>query len=290
MNKKLFAELTIVIASVVNKLSHEWINQINIFANNGISIIISIPPEIPVEDVYKRGFDKKVNIINSDLIGQVNQRYFAHKHSNTKFIMNMDDDIYIDLNNLNNLLVQYSKLPYKSCLAPKLFQSGKRNKESRLLALFRNIFIYSSVLTPKAGSVACTSFPVPHRFNIDPSIKKYEEVDWLPGGILILHRSDLLDYRYYKFRGKAYCEDLIFSFLIKNKGLRLYLATDSYYSTPEHQYYNLSGSEFINFIYHDFIARNYYRRLRNFPFINLLIAYFGISINYLINKLISLSK
>ena len=290
MNNKLFNELTIVIASLATNLSHDWINQINTFANNGIRIIISIPPGIHLEDVYKKGFSKKVNIINSDLLGQVNQRYFAHKYSTTKFIMNMDDDIYIDLNDIKILLVQYYKLPFKSCLAPKLFQSKKVNKESRLLILFKNIFIYSSFVTPKSGSVARSSFPVPYRYNIATSVKKYQEVDWLAGGILLLHRSDLIDYRYYKFRGKAYCEDLIFSFLIKNNGLRLYLATDIFYTTKEKEYYNLSILEFIDFIYHDFIARNYYRKLRNFPFLNLSIAYLAISINYLIVKLIALSN
>ena len=98
----------------------------------------------------------------------------------------------------------------------------KRNSFYNFKFYFKNTFLYLN-LHPKPGSISTSSFPVPF-FKLKISNKThYDEVNWLPGGVLILRVKDLVMEDYFPFEGKAYCEDLIHSFFLKKKGLKLYI-------------------------------------------------------------------
>ena len=95
MNK--LKEISIIVPSTIVNIEKKWVDNLNSFSEKGITIIISIPPNISIYNAYKKGFSKKIKIINAKNIGQVNQRQYAYKFSITKYIILMDDDILINI-------------------------------------------------------------------------------------------------------------------------------------------------------------------------------------------------
>lgn len=267
-------DLTIIVPSNVIKIKKRWIKQINNYALSGIKVIISIPPEIRKKEVFKRGFINKINIINAEFKGQVKQRYIAYKYCDSELIMHMDDDIILDIKILKNLINDYSLLPEKSCFAPYLYEDSIQEKNNVIRRLKNTILFFG--IRKKSGAVGISSFPIPHK-RFEKS--KFTEVDWIPGGLLLIRKEDCLYYDYFNLPGKAYCEDLIHSRLLKNNGIRLFISNTCSYYTKVAKYKDLSLIYFLSYIKSDFIARNYYRKLIKNPFLPMLNAYFFI-INY----------
>ena len=275
-------DLTIIIATNLKNIKKTTIYQINNYASNGIKIILSIPPESDIIKTFKLGFSEKILIIKSNLTGQVKQRQYAYKFCKTKFIMQMDDDIEFDTKKINTLLLHFKKLPHNSCLAPYL--NLKSNSFSRLSNIARNLFLYCDFF-PKAGSIARSSFPIPFVKFKNSQTNLYEEVNWLPGGILILRKEDIIKEDYFPFKGKAFCEDLIHSFILKEKGIKLYISNKLFFTTPLESYRNLNLFNFFKLIKNDFLIRNYYRNLVKNKFLPFLIAYLYIFTCFFLTKI-----
>ncbi len=279
-------DLTIIIPSTLAKLTTTWINQINNYCLKGIRVIISIPPALDEELVYKKGLSKNLSVLRSKEKGQVSQRQYAYDFCSTKLIMHMDDDVLIDIKVIEKLLTQYQKLPTNSCLAPYVNRKSNNEKENKIVKSIKNLILYSSI-SPISGTVAPTSFPIPHQpIKNNPNIL-YKEVEWLPGGILILRKADVITVKYFKFKGKAYCEDLIQSYLFKSRGMRLYLS--KYYCEDDSiikSYNELSIKEFIMYLYNDYIIRNYYRQLVGKNIFLLTYVYLFIITGYIYRNLL----
>ena len=276
-------DITLIVPSIVNNISQKWIHQINHYCENSISIIISVPPFMDIKKIYDQGFSKEILIINSDKKGQVYQRQFAYKYTKTKLIMHMDDDIIFDLQSLKGLLEIFNNLPEKSCLAPSLNNKiKKKNFRSNLFFYIRNLLLFSD-LNPKPGSIASTSFPVPH-CNINNK-NNTQKVEWLPGGISLIRKKHCITKDYFKFKGKAYCEDLFLSSILTKNKIQLFLSNKFLYETKIESYRFLSLRKFIIFIMGDFKIRNFYRKKMNTPFIRFMIPYLFLISAYLITKL-----
>lgn len=277
-------DLTIIIPSNIINIDKKWIIQINNFALLGIKVIISIPPGIIIKEVYKKGFINKIKIINSKNRGQVKQRYIAYKYCNSELIMHMDDDIILDIKELNNLIKEFSLLPKKSCLAPYLYKSSKQIKNKNLFRQLKDTILFFSIKR-KPGTIGLSSFPIPFE-RINGS--KFTEVEWIPGGLLLLRKEDTIPFDFFNLPGKAYCEDLIHSQLLKNKGISLFISNNCSYSTEISHYKDLSFSLFFSYIKNDFIARNSFRRIVKNPLFPMLNAYFFIINYYLFYNFIKL--
>jgi hypothetical protein len=52
------------------------------------------------------------------------------------------------------------------------------------------------------------------------------ESEWLPGGVALCHKADLITHDYYPFPGKAFSEDLIHSVLWRQQGCRFWTLLD----------------------------------------------------------------
>ena len=121
-----------------------------------------MPPGLDIKEIYKKGFSKDILIINSNRKGQVAQRQFAYSFSTRKLILQMDDDIYFDLDSLRGILKIFNNLPENSCLAPTLKLNPKsKTYKSNLFIYIRNLLFYAKLL-PKPGTISLSSFPVPH--------------------------------------------------------------------------------------------------------------------------------
>ena len=56
---------------------------------------------------------------------------------------------------------------------------------------------------------------------------EYLQVDWLPGGCVMHKKQNIILYDFYPFEGKAYCEDLIHSYHLINRGIKLMVTKNS---------------------------------------------------------------
>ena len=275
-------DLTIVVPSTLINIKNNWISQINYFCSVGIKIIISIPPNSCKIEAYEKGFLRNIRIINSKKKGQVHQRQNAYIYCKTKLIMHLDDDVIIDLDSLTNLLKQLDKLPPNSCIAPRMNKNKNYFKPNNLEKI-RNYILFLNT-DPQPGSISITSLPVPHLFKKNDCFE-VDEVEWLPGGLIILRKSDIINEDYFKFKGKAYCEDLIHSEILRQKGVRLFLSNKYFCYTPLEIYKDLNIFKFFEFIRKDIRSRNYFRRLHKNPLIPFIFVYVFIIVSYFFNKL-----
>ena len=69
-----------------------------------------------------------------------------------------------------------------------------------------------------------------NNYGVDPKYMFNEifETDWLPGGCILHYKKNLYLNNYYPFTGKAYCEDLIHSYFLRNNKIRLYVLKKSH--------------------------------------------------------------
>ena len=184
-----FNKLTIIIPSLLSNINERWIDQINIFNKKNIRIIIAIPPNLSKTNKFMNKFDDGISIIISDNKGQVNQRQYGYKFIKTEYLMHMDDDIFISIKNLKILLEQFENLPDKSCIAPRLSIKND-NKKSGFFKKYMNLLLYGDP-KPKPGTISKSTFEVPHNFFIDVD-KEIESVDWIPGGISIIKKENII--------------------------------------------------------------------------------------------------
>ena len=277
-----FQKLTIVIPSLLSNISLRWIEQVNKFNQQKINVIISIPPNLIKTNKFINKFDKGILIITSDKKGQVNQRQYGYKFVKTEYLMHMDDDIFISIKNLKILLNQFENLPRKSAIAPRLIIENYNHKKL-FLKKYINLFLYGDP-KPKPGTISKTTFDIPPNLPFN-SKKLIESVDWIPGGISIIRKEYIIIDQYFDFEGKAYCEDLIYSNLLKNNGVKLFISNKSFYNTSLNNYKDLNIQDFVKFIKNDFKARNYYRKVIKNPFVPFFIAYCFLITNYFLKKI-----
>ena len=147
-----------------------------------------------------------------------------------------------------------------------------------------NLIIYFD-LNPKPGSVAKSTFEVSHNISYNLN-KETERVDWIAGGISLIRRIDIIKNEYFNFEGKAYCEDLIHSNLLKDKGVKLFISNKSFCYTKIQSYKDLKVYDFIEFIKNDLRIRNHFRRKIKNPLLPFLLAYCLLILNYLITKIV----
>ena len=278
-----FNKLTIIIPSLLGNIDETWIEQINKFQQQKINIIISVPPSLSKKNKFLNKFDKRILIISSDKKGQVNQRQYGYKFVKTDYLMHMDDDIFISIKNLKILLNQFENLPRKSSIAPRLIIKNN-NKKQLFFTKYINLLLYND-FKPRPGTISKSTFAIPPNLSFDSS-KSIESVDWIPGGISIIRKEHIIKDQYFSFEGKAYCEDLIHSNLLKKNGVKLFISNKSFYHTELQNHKDLKIQDFVNFIKKDFKARNYYRKTIKNPLIPLLITYCFLVINFSIRKII----
>jgi hypothetical protein len=66
-------------------------------------------------------------------------------------------------------------------------------------------------------------------FGLDFNDKNQDknQSEWLPGGCVLHRLKDVITLDYFPFSGKAYSEDLIHSFLLRENGIKLYVCNNA---------------------------------------------------------------
>ncbi len=231
-------QLTVVIATLGKKKIDKLLKKL---INNSLikEILISIP--ISKNKKFHNYKNKKIIIVKSKFKHQVKQRILCYKKIKTKYTLLLDDDIDFNNNFIFNLLRTKIKKGNNSVIGPIYYNLSNLQKIHSMDINFKNIFkrvlekfIFGiSFSNKRMGKIskAGTCYGVDPKYMSEDCIK----VDWIPGGCMLLNTKNLINKNYFNKKGKAYCEDLIQSYLLRKKKKTLYICkkTKIYTDAPQ---------------------------------------------------------
>jgi glycosyltransferase involved in cell wall biosynthesis len=195
-----------------------------------------VPPEIlvciPEEDAYKveNFLYPNVRIIKTKCRGQVAQRAIGLQTASSTMVLQLDDDIFLPEETLELLFLALRDAGPGNVVAPVYYLKSINRPSHEFckgLGGFLDNLVTSTVCGAKwgpgrMGTVTSigTSYGVDDRYC---SSKAPFATEWLPGGCLLSFKEDLVTDTFFPFTGKAFCEDLIHSYLRVKKGIRHYV-------------------------------------------------------------------
>lgn len=279
--------VSVVIPTLGGNHIYQTINTLNNGSLVPNEILICIPSDLS----YKvKCLDyKNVRIIETDRYGQVYQRIQGFINAINELVLQLDDDIFLDKYCLEKMSIAFFDLNDKKiAVCPVYFDGSFEDKN----LLIKNSF-YQNLVSPKNVYQKIKNFLIHGNtsfkdgvvtqasvnIHFDPSNKneKYYNVDWLPGGCVLHYKENLYLENYFIFSGKAYCEDIIHSFLLRQNGINLYVSNYSFCSIDlGNELVNRSDFEKIKYIWSEFRARLLYSKLSKSSIIKLILFYFSI--------------
>ena len=186
---------------------------------------------IPDSHISKlQEFDwNNVKVLSTIIKGQVCQRLEGFKRASQPYIMQLDDDIQILSSSINELLNQLILLGEDAAVAPIYLDEATGESIHQYSTGWRAFFsnLTSTILIGAPWGLkrmGCIT-PAGTNYGVDINHMRSDlmEVDWVPGGCVLHHHSNLCMESFFPFHGKAYCEDLIHSTLLRSKGVRLFV-------------------------------------------------------------------
>lgn len=214
-------EVTVVITTLGHVDLIHTINNINLGLNKPFKIIICVP-EPEISTIFKYN-EENVEYLVSPSRGQVFQRSFAFNFVETKFVLQIDDDVLIDQETLISLHDFLKDKPLAS-VCPTLLgikdhkpSNFMTNPKSNLFLKFM-FFIVNGKKGYVPGGLSLSGINMGYNFSATSPYK----VDWMPGGCVLHNTNNLILYNYYPYAGKAFSEDLLHSVLLTEKGVVLY--------------------------------------------------------------------
>ena len=228
------------VSIVITSLGGEDLKNLlkNLYAQLDIEsdyeIILTLPKDININ--YSLNNFKKLKVIKTYFYGQVNQRIIGFKNVSKKYVLQIDDDVEISPKEILNLKKKLILLGNKTSISPLFFDRYNKKKciynlsNSSFNLFLKNIITFLICKSKWGLRRSGTLTILGTNYGVDNRIFKNKnliEVDWLPGGCIMHLNENLHKHDYFPFRGKAYCEDLIHSSILKNKNIRLYVCNDS---------------------------------------------------------------
>ena len=198
-------------------------------------VVVCLPPNVlpprPLP-IYP-----SLRFCNSPLRGQVQQRAYALSAVAYPFVMQLDDDIVLHPDALFQLFSALLQLK-KSVVGPLFYDSVSgcdwHSLRSGLSRFLENVYQSLFHLLPwgvnRMGKVSLSSFC----WGVDPTCIGSDPfpVDWLAGGCILTRRENVITSAPNLFPGKAYSEDLYFSFIRRGRGFAHYIIPQASAFTP----------------------------------------------------------
>ena len=107
----------------------------------------------------------------------------------------------------------------------------------------------------------------------------------LAGGCVMYRRENLVLDDFFPFEGKAYNEDLIHSFLLRNQGCRLILDSKAHCYEEGNTSSSYSLFEFLSNLAADYRARKYFAKLSSRSFFRMNLFYVAWFLSYFLKKI-----
>lgn len=236
--------------------------------------------------------DGNVSIIGTDKRGQVAQRAAGFQTASGEIVVQIDDDVYLDMESLRCLVTTLQENGPKVSVGPLIYDiRSKDSQNSTPGRAWRNA-LYGLISN---GSLGCTPGGVTKSgfiFGVysTETDKRVIEVDWLAGGCVAHYRSNLVKDDFYPLPGKAYCEDLFHSFLLKRKGIRFLMDTDARCGVELENIESYGIKEYYRFLRDDSRARKTYVAMSGRSVARMYFVYFTLLIRHAARRLLLTSN
>lgn len=181
---------------------------------------------------------KKIKYYFCKKTGQVVQRQFGFAKAKHDLVLQIDDDIIFANKDIFKL-IQFKKILKNSSIGP-IYYDNNKNKIHKLDKSFFGYFkrfLHWVILSVPLTSLRMGKISKIHtNYGVDPKYMKRDflSCDWLPGGLILHEKKNLVLKNYYPFKGKAIGEDILHSKILLRKGIKLYvIKKSSVFTNPQ---------------------------------------------------------
>jgi glycosyltransferase involved in cell wall biosynthesis len=248
-------------------------------------ILICIPQEEAPLAARIRVFN--VVVIPTSLRGQVAQRAVGFQHAKSELVLQIDDDIDVSEFCLERLVDAIQHLNFAVAVAPMLLDrsTGQSVFSKPSKTLVRRLYYW--LLNGSAGYQPGCIYKSGSGDGPDPAYSGNEnsEVEWVPGGCVLHKRENLILTNYFPYSGKAFCEDFIHSFLLKQNGVKLVAVPEAAAYLEMDSYKGQSFPDFYKGTAADYRARAYFMQLSSRKSLRIYWFYAFIVGNYFLSRL-----
>ena len=226
IGKKKVLEISIVINTIGENILNKVLESIVNSSVNVKEIIISIPENKNLSISKELINENNIKIIKTKFNNQINQRIAGFKIASGKYIIQLDSDVILDKFCIENLHTSILNITDKASVGALIFNESEGKKSIKhgfhniIVKLIRNIILNNQI---DIDSWSITKAGTGFGFGKNKISESLINVDWLSGGCIIHKKHNLILDNYLPYDGKSYCEDLIHSFLLNKKGIKLYL-------------------------------------------------------------------
>lgn len=223
--------VSVVIATLGGEVLKNTIAHLNRGEGIPAEILICIP-EAEAARADCAASISNVHVIKTPCRGQVAQRAVGLGVAAHPYVMQFDDDVILPPDTLKVLFETLIAKGPGNVVAPffRIQPGGEDGTRyvGGMHGFLRNC--HSTLICGAAfgrGRLGRIS-PAGIGFGVPMSVagERVVESEWLPGGVALCHKADLITYNYYPFPGKAFSEDLIHSILWRKQGCRLWTVLD----------------------------------------------------------------
>lgn len=277
------------ISVVIPSIGGEVLIQTIAFINSGSLVPKEIIVVVPNEYV-ERIPNLSLPNLHFEVVGfkgQVAQRAHGFKIAKSDFVLQLDDDICLDHHCIEKLLDGLKSLGSGHSVGPSIFY---KETNSTVYSLGTGVSKYIGNLKSYLFSGAAwgvkrmgtiSNNGVGFGYDYDLNAEEYSRTEWLAGGCVLHFRSGLIFEDYFPFKGKAYGEDLIHSWLLCKLGIKLFTVKSAicYIEKPVLNKENYS-------LHSDYKSRLYLNELRGINKLRVHFWYGARSVNNFIKSLI----
>lgn len=264
MNSSETIDVSVVIPTLGGPSLTETINSLNAGSVLPCEILICIPDGYLIK---KTAWPSNVKVLFCPLKGQVAQRSYGFSHAKSAYVMQLDDDMILSFDCLKNLFSTIIDRNDPVAVAPFLVNKNNQDScaEKQVISLGKRIYywIANGHRGYQPAQIMLSGFALsPSRYEKKHIGKNaILTVGWLSGGCILHKKNNLVMEDYYPFKGKAYCEDLIHSHLMKKNGVDLLVNLKAECKTDFFSIFEDSLKNFIQNAKRDFEARRYALKL-----------------------------
>ncbi|MES2400028.1 MAG: glycosyltransferase [Pseudomonadota bacterium] len=253
--------ITVVIATLGGKALMSTLSTLNSGSFVPREILVCIPER--EADHADFAAAENVSIVATPCRGQVAQRAFGFRQARHEYVLQLDDDMSVEHYCLERLVEASQALGSNVAVSPALIDEHtgrsvyERPRGPKLLLdiyfwLMNGVNGYQPGTIDRAGSAV----------GVDPATAKsrFVEVEWLAGGCILHRRENLVREDFWARPGKAYCEDVVHSHLLRQRGIRLVVDTTARCELEVARQSAMTFRAVLSDFYHDLCARRYYMK------------------------------